>query len=118
MRLSSPRKQVSAELLQILRSYTWPGNVRELENIIERCVVLSSGPKLTPDLLPAKFRPETPPRVASQLPSFSLRDAEAFQVRRALEETGWNKSRTAQLLGVTRKTLDKKIRDFELSQEI
>lgn len=116
-RLGQPRKQVSAELMQILCAYSWPGNVRELENIVERCVVLAAGPMLTPDQLPAKFRP-TVPSVAELTPSsFSLRDAEVLQVRRALEESGGNKSRAAQLLGVTRKTLDKKIRDFELKPE-
>jgi len=115
-RLAQPRKQLSAELLRLLCAYDWPGNVRELENIIERCVVLAKGKTLTPELLPAKFRVE-PAAVASQLPSFSLRDAENLQVRRALEETGGNKSRAAQLLGVTRKTLDKKIRDFALKPE-
>ncbi len=118
IRLGQPCKHLSPKLLQLLCSYSWPGNVRELENIIERCVVLANGPKLTPDLLPAKFRSAEAAPVAAFLPSFSLRDAEALQVSRALDETGWNKSRAAQLLGVTRKTLDKKIRDFELSQEV
>jgi two-component system response regulator HydG len=112
-RLEQPVKHVSPEVLQILRSYAWPGNVRELENIIERCVVLARGATLGPDLLPAKFR-ELEPQPCREFPrSFSLRAAEQLQVRRALEETGGNKSRAAQLLGVTRKTLDKKIREFE-----
>ncbi len=114
-RLNQPRKEVGAELMLVLRGYDWPGNVRELENVIERCVVLARDTTLTPDLLPAKFRDAERSAVVTTLPSFSLRDAEKLQVCRALEETGWNKSRAAQLLGVTRKTLDKKIRDFELA---
>jgi two-component system response regulator HydG len=46
----------------------------------------------------------------------NLRDAERVQVQRALIETSWNKSKAAGLLGVTRKTLDKKIRDYSLTQ--
>ena len=118
LRLGQPRKRISTELQQILRNYTWPGNVRELENIIERCVVLATGTMLTPELLPAKFR-STVSSVATLTPSsFSLRDAEALQVQRALEESGGNKSRAAKLLGVTRKTLDKKIRDSEQKREL
>lgn len=115
-RLGQPRKQVSPELLKVLTSYDWPGNVRELENIIERCVVLSQREMLDPELLPAKLRVE-PVSVTAQLPSYSLRDAECLQVRRALEATGGNKSKAALLLGVTRKTLDKKIRDFAQNPE-
>ncbi len=118
LRLGQPRKQISAELQQILFNYTWPGNVRELENIIERCVVLATGTMLTPDLLPTKLR-HTVSSVANLSPSsFSLRDAETLQVQRALEESGGNKSRAAKLLGVTRKTLDKKIRDSEQKREL
>jgi len=114
-RLNQPPKQVSPEVRQVLAAYDWPGNVRELENVIERGVVLARGETLTLDLLPGKLRPAEPASVGDLLPSFSLRDAEVLQVRRALDETGWNKSRAAQLLGVTRKTLDKKIRDFALT---
>jgi len=115
-RLGQPRKRAGEKLLAALKKYDWPGNVRELENVIERCVVLAREDELTPELLPAKFRQREVVAGPAVFPSFSLRDAEKLQVRRALEETGWNKSRAAELLGVTRKTLDKKIRDFELSQ--
>jgi len=116
-RMGQAPRQVGDELLTVLQGYSWPGNVRELENVIERCVVLARDPVLTPELLPGKLRRPESVSFAAVLPSFSLRDAERLQVRRALEETGWNKSRAARLLGVTRKTLDKKIRDFELSPE-
>lgn len=113
-RLKQPRRDAGAALLKVLQAYDWPGNVRELENVIERCVVLARDKALTLDLLPAKLRDSEPRSQPGILPSFSLREAEKLQVGRALEETGWNKSRAAQLLGVTRKTLDKKIRDFDL----
>ncbi len=116
-RLNQPRKKISDEVMTALHQHDWPGNVRELENVIERSVVLALGPTLTLDLLPAKFRVTELLPTAATLSSFSLRDAEKLQVQRALDKTGWNKSRTAQLLGVTRKTLDKKIRDFELLRE-
>ncbi|TYO95810.1 two-component system response regulator HydG [Geothermobacter ehrlichii] len=116
-RLGQPRKRADREFLTCLHRYGWPGNVRELENVIERSVVLARGDTLTPDLLPAKIRHAEVPPEAPFLESYTLRDAEKLQISRALDKTGWNKSRAAELLGITRKTLDKKIRDFQLAPE-
>jgi len=115
-KLRQQPKQLDEKFMRRLQDYHWPGNVRELENLIERSVVLTPGNLLTLDSLPAKLN-VTLPAMAETQParnSFSLRDAERLQVSRALEETGWKKSQAAQLLGVTRKTLDKKIRDYQL----
>lgn len=118
-KLHQQPKQTDEGFMRRLAEYDWPGNVRELENLIERSVVLARGSLLTPDLLPARLVPAlaqgTP--VSTPTESFSLRDAEKLQVGRALDQTGWNKSQAAQLLGITRKTLDKKIRDFQLANE-
>lgn len=118
-KLRQQPKQTDAKFMDRLAEYDWPGNVRELENLIERSVVLARGSLLTPELLPARLVPPQAPATPVSAPtaSFSLREAEKFQVCRALDQTGWNKSQAAQLLGVTRKTLDKKINDFELARE-
>ncbi len=116
-RLGQPCKRAGRDFLACLQSYGWPGNVRELENVIERSVILARGDTLTPDLLPAKIRQGQEPAETALPESYSLRDAEKLQVSRALAKTGWNKSRAAELLGITRKTLDKKIRDFQLTPE-
>jgi two-component system response regulator HydG len=101
-----------------MQAYRWPGNVRELENVIERCAILARGETIAAALLPFR-RGAGPPAApgASPAPSaLNLRETERGQVLRALQETAWNKSRAAQLLGVTRKTLDRKIKDFQLTQ--
>jgi two-component system response regulator HydG len=101
-----------------MQAYRWPGNVRELENVIERCAILARGETITAALLPFR-RLDGPPRTpgaAPAPPALNLREAERGQVLRALQETAWNKSRAAQLLGITRKTLDRKIKDFQLTQ--
>ena len=109
------RRQVAgidAAALQALKSYHWPGNVRELENVMERCSILARGGMISVDQLPFSLTESKPP--ARQNQSLNLRETERLQVIRALRQTGWNKSKTAELLGVTRKTIDRKIKDFAL----
>ena len=106
---------IDSAALLALKSYRWPGNVRELENVMERCSILARGGMITVDLLP--FQADQSTQTAEQILSFSLRDTERLQVIRALRQTRWNKSQTAQLLGVARKTIDRKIKEFDLNPE-
>ena len=112
-----PMRGISPEALTLLREYAWPGNVRELENVIERGTILAREDILTPAALPLKInetvRPAPPSTEGAPL---TLREAERRQVIRALTQTDWNKSQSAQLLGITRKTLDRKIKEFNLVQ--
>ena len=101
--------------LDALKNYHWPGNVRELENVMERCSILARGGLIKVEHLPFKTT-ETPPTEPEILP-LNLRDTERLQVIRALRETGWNKSRASELLGVTRKTIDRKIKEFDLNPD-
>ena len=102
------------EALDTLRAYSWPGNVRSLENTIERAVLLSPGPQITAEDLPERIRQpaSSVQRVAgTALPDkgIDLRTAvEQYENRlivQALERTGRNKNRAAQLLGLNRTTL-------------
>ena len=113
-RFSGPAKQLSAEALSAIRTYRWPGNVRELNSVIERAVLLcptsvipfaALGIGATPELL------LNAPYGATDL------DVEALQRQRlseALARTGWNISRTATLLGVTRNTVRARIARYGL----
>lgn len=117
-KFNQPAKALTDAALQLLKSHSWPGNVRELENVIERSVILARTEIIDSTVLP--LRVATLPLSASGAPAaapLKLREAERLQVQRALQETGWHKSRAASRLGVTRKTLDKKIRDYELAPE-
>ncbi len=108
----------SATALEAMRKYPWPGNVRELENVVERGVILSRGDEIGLDALPLKLsEPGQTPEDLESGPVMSLREAERIQVIRGLRHTRWNKSRTSELLGVTRKTLDRKIKEFGLRPE-
>ena len=113
-KLRYPLPDIEPAAMAAMQNYRWPGNVRELENVICRCAILSRGKPIGSDLLPFKIDPPGQRPPAGGTP-FSLRDAERSQVLRALEQTGWNKSRAAQLLGTSRKTLDRKIREYDLT---
>lgn len=103
---------LSPATLTTLHQHDWPGNVRALENAIERAVLLSIGPWVEPHDLPPKVRhQQRPPNMRSILPECGLdlrAHIEAYEsalIKKALERTGWNKARAAELLHINRTTL-------------
>ena len=120
IRLSRQVSGISPEALKLMRDYHWPGNVRELQNIVERGAILALTDCITPADLPFALanKPETKEladQTEAEFPPMSLRKAERLQVIRALKYTDWNKSQSSILLGVTRKTLDRKIKEYSLT---
>ena len=105
---------ISADALALLTQYHWPGNIRELENIIERGVILARGSRLTADLLPIS-RCDTVPSALSGEGKDSLESVECSHIGWILKKTGYHKTRSAEILGVTRKTLDRKIAEYALT---
>jgi transcriptional regulator with PAS, ATPase and Fis domain len=91
--------------LQVLQEYTWPGNVRQLKHLIEKVVILTSTPSLDAEGARDALADLDP----HERPIESLADAEAEQIRKVLAATGGNKSRAAQILGIERKTLYRKL---------
>jgi DNA-binding NtrC family response regulator len=109
-----PTIRISDEALELLMAYDWPGNVRELENVLQQTLLLSPFQVILPEYLPERFRPKHD----SQLPPLPpLERVERDQIRKTLKETAWNQSRTAQLLGIDRKTLRAKIQRYGLLKE-
>jgi len=105
-----------------LTEYRWPGNVRELKNVIERAVVLSRGEYLDiDDLTLSNLKTATDSVQLLPVPQHfepvSLSEMERRHVLATLKSTGWNKSRAANILGIERSTLDRKIRRYELAGE-
>jgi two-component system nitrogen regulation response regulator GlnG len=142
--LEIPLKRCSPEALNILNAYSWPGNVRELENTIKRAVILSSDPMLTPADFPSlrlqkngqlpseelslealvdlKLRSclsNMEKMGAGDLYTMVLEQVERPLIRFVLEKTRWNQVKAAELLGINRNTLRKKIGDLgiELRKE-
>ena len=118
------RGYTSAAREQLLR-YRWPGNVRELKNVIERAVVLCRGQEIDQDdLLLTNLATagdttdlSAAAREGKAFSPASLADVERDHIRATLNHTGWNKSRTASILGIERSTLDRKIRRYELTED-
>jgi DNA-binding NtrC family response regulator len=125
------RRQVGAfepQVLSALKGYQWPGNIRELENVVERLVIVKGSGTLTVGDLPASIR--TPREMAppgSPLPELPkdgtdlramLEAVEDRMIGEALERTGGNKNRAAELLGLNRTTLVEKLRRKRVAPQI
>jgi DNA-binding NtrC family response regulator len=117
------RRQVTGfdpQTLAALRGYHWPGNIRELENVIERMVIVKAGGTLMPSDLPPVVRaPRDPAPSSASMPELPtsgtdlramLEAVEERMIFEALERTGGNKNRAAELLGLNRTTLVEKLR--------
>jgi len=106
-----PRLQVSRDALQKLADYAWPGNVRELENVIERAVVLCRGETLTLDDLPDVVVQATAPPPGHVTVSIGtpLDEVESLLIRETLRHTKGDKTLAAQLLGISTRTIYRKL---------
>ena len=93
-------------------AYDWPGNVRELRNCVESAVVMARGTIITPADLPPGVRDAQEDRTIRVPSGSSLADAEKILIRETLAAQGGNKSRTAEVLGIGRKTLYQKIQEY------
>src|SRR5882724_3944687 len=109
------------ETMRCLATYSWPGNVRELENVIERAITLSQGGVITTDDLPPGIRLQesTPPLSADDLAELfsglpNLDEIERRYILHVLDATGNNRKRTAEILGINRKTLYRMAARYEI----
>ena len=105
---------------ELLVKHDWPGNVRELRNVIDRALILERSERITPEsVILADSEQAQTPSPASDKPrnegDFSLETAEREFIVRALRETGWQRTRAAALLGITRATLHAKLKRYEIS---
>ena len=107
---------IDDDALQALVQYDWPGNVRELENVMERAVILARSNLITVGLLPLGTRRDTFPAAHSVAPLIALDQIERQHITSILKETGFHKSRAAEILGISRKTLDRKIVEYRLAE--
>ncbi|GAB1432637.1 sigma-54 dependent transcriptional regulator [Spirochaetota bacterium] len=98
-------------------AYSWPGNVRELRNCIESAVVMAAGDIITIDDLPPGIRAEGGEGNIVIPIGSSLAETERILIKETLAGQGGNKSRTAEILGIGRKTLYQKISDYSLETE-
>jgi DNA-binding NtrC family response regulator len=110
-----PGVRISVEAMELLMAYLWPGNVRELENVLQQTLLLSPFVVVLPENLPDRFRQQTVGEEKEELPDLTpLERAERDKILQVLKAASWNQSKTAQLLGIDRKTLRLKIRRYSL----
>src|SRR5580700_4820206 len=110
-----PRLQPTRGALERLMDYAWPGNVRELENVIERAVVLCRGERLTPDDLPESVREGqgAEPSTLTFSVGTPLDEVERRLIRETLRRARGDKSVAAQLLGISTRTIYRKLGENE-----
>jgi len=110
-----PVPRLEPEVLELFARYSWPGNVRQLENVLQRLALLAADGPIRRDLL------KTDPglerlfvAVEAIEPQFSLERTEREQIRRALETARGNREKAATMLGISRATIYRKIKDLNL----
>lgn len=104
------------EVMHLFMTYDWPGNVRELQNTVERAVILCPYDQIVGECLPHRlklFTTEEP----SPADEFNLVETEKRIILKALDKTSWNQSSSAKLLGISRKQLRTKMKNFGLLTE-
>jgi two-component system, NtrC family, nitrogen regulation response regulator NtrX len=110
------RKTMDEEVFTVLQRYSWPGNVRELRNVIERMAILSPAEQLAAAAVPLEVRLAPSAAAASNLQQ-TRESAERESILKALEQTSWNVSAAARVLGIERTNLHKRIRALGISKE-
>lgn len=112
-RLGREIKFISDDDLKKLATYQWPGNIRELENIIERSVIISRGHEL---LIPL---PDTLIEIPHEAEKFEgdLKAVEKTAIRNALVKTNWNRKKAAEMLGISLRALQYKIKEYGITAE-
>jgi DNA-binding NtrC family response regulator len=113
-KLGKPVAAVDQEVMRIFERYAWPGNVRELRNVIERATILATGEFIEPRHLPPALvaaGEEAPPALALT-PGTTVDEAERRLIELTLQHTRDNKTRAAEILGISLKTLHNKLNRF------
>jgi transcriptional regulator with PAS, ATPase and Fis domain len=109
--------RISPEIMPALISYNWPGNIRELENVMERMVLMSEGEEIGYEQLPAEIQgiePATDTHTLKGTVDSIYRSTERQLIEDALKKTDQNRTKAAKLLGISRRTLQNKIKEYDL----
>jgi two-component system response regulator HydG len=111
-------KGFSPRAMDVIIRHDWPGNVRELENLIERAVILVRGEIITPKELPEDLIPKDLMANTSStdvIPGRTLKEVEKEMILRTLDDAGWNRTHAAEILGISRRTLQLKLKEYGIT---
>ncbi|MBN1796303.1 MAG: sigma-54-dependent Fis family transcriptional regulator [Sedimentisphaerales bacterium] len=111
---SSNIKSITPLALETLEKHDWQGNVRELKNVIDRAILLETTDKIGLSSIIIEKEDDLEQNETNPTDSFSLEAAERELIARALKETGWQKTKAAALLGITRATLYAKVKQYNI----
>ena len=117
LRYEKKIESIPDEIITAFMAHSWPGNTRELENVMERLILLSDGPDLDPVNIPAEIVTDGLPEPAEDFKGRvgdAASAAEKHLIRGALEKAGGNRTRAAEALGISRRTLYKKMNEYGL----
>jgi two-component system, NtrC family, response regulator HydG len=108
--------------LDALMRYPWPGNIRELENVVERAVILTRDDYVPYSELPDPIREALDDPLSREIregitPGMTIREMEKELIIKTLEDNDGNRTRTARVLGITRRTLQHKLKEYEIDQQ-
>lgn len=105
-----PERKLSPAAVEKLKRYPWPGNVRELQNVVERSVLLATGPEIGPDQI---LLSEVNPPETNLAPGMTVGEAERLLIMKTLEFTGQNRTKAAEMLGISIRTLRNKLHEYK-----
>src|SRR5690606_19301551 len=101
------------DAMMYLKSYKWPGNIRELQNVIERSVLLSPEKEISQEGVQLKFERPISDDSKSLGPGMTVSEAEKLLILKTLEHTGQNRTKAAEMLGISIRTLRNKINEYK-----
>ena len=104
-------KSVSPDAMRLLETYPWPGNVRELRNAVEKMCVLSQSGEIGVDDVPDEMKRDVPKMLST---SGTLGETEKAKILAVLEEVGGNRTKAAERLGISRRTIYRKLEEYGL----
>ena len=111
-------KGFTPRAVDVMMRHEWPGNVRELENVVERAVIMARGEMITPMEFPEILKgldDEIKETTVNIEPGRTLKEVEKSMILRTLEETGGNRTHTADILGISRRTLQLKLKEYGIN---
>jgi Nif-specific regulatory protein len=114
--LGCAKPPVGDDAMALLASYHWPGNIRELQNVVDRAVLLADGATLSPAHLPREIVGDEPLTDSGEKAESSLWGYEKALIVKALRENGWNQSKAARALGISRDNLRYRVKKFGIEK--
>jgi transcriptional regulator with PAS, ATPase and Fis domain len=114
--LKAPDRVFTREAVSVLQGHSWPGNIRELRNLVAKLAMAPEDPQISGAEVTAELRGErTASTTTGAVPLGNLENMEEQMIIRALEQTGGHRAQAAEHLGISRRTLSRKLREYEIN---